>query len=275
MRRPSHYLVTAVFDAVLKQACEKKGIISLETDAWPLVARLLYATADLRQSVRLHAQSLPSGPLRGQLLTACDRLRDDYLTAHGIRLQDRPDLPAIGLMDAKLLAVERREKAAVKILCYLHFISRCFIVRKGKLLLEYSLISTSLCLFLFKIEAEKVAAKAKQTQVKEEASRLPPSKMFRSQTDKYSAFDDKVRMFTCAALPHSFTSFFRISLLSMCVEMFPVQILNISRTQLRCLATMPTLLLFRKRSLCVLGRVFHRCLRCVRVFGTLSLPHSL
>ncbi|KAM7541476.1 hypothetical protein Aperf_G00000022970 [Anoplocephala perfoliata] len=144
---------TAVFDAALKQVGARKETISLETDAWPVVARLLYATADLRQSMRLHAQSLPSGPLRKQLLSICDRLRDDHLPAHGIRLQDRLDLPAIGLVDAKLLALERREKA--------------------------------------EIEAEKVTAKMKQAQAKEEAGKQPPSEMFRSQTDKYSAFDDK------------------------------------------------------------------------------------
>ncbi|VDO11953.1 unnamed protein product [Rodentolepis nana] len=116
---------------------------------------MLYSIADLRQRIRLHAQSLGKGSLKGQLLSACDRLRDDHLPAHGIRLQDRIDCPAIGLYDAKLLAAERREKAAA--------------------------------------EAEKEAAKAKQAKEKEEAGKLPPSEIFRSQTDKYSAFDEKVR----------------------------------------------------------------------------------
>ncbi len=58
--------------------------------------------------------------MNGKLLAACDRLRDDYLPAHGIRLQDRTDLtadkadvPAIGLVDAKTLAAEKTEKAEV------------------------------------------------------------------------------------------------------------------------------------------------------------------
>ena len=94
-------------------------VTALEAEAWPLVARMLYSTADLRQAVRLFAQQ-SAGTLKGPLLTACDRLRDEYLTTHGIRLQDRvnlavdkPDIPAIGLVETKLLAAEKREKVEV------------------------------------------------------------------------------------------------------------------------------------------------------------------
>lgn len=96
----------------------------LESTAYPVVASLLYAAADLRQALRTFAQSsgAPSDGFRKDaLLVACDSLRDDYLPAHGIRLQDRndttegikADLPAIGLVDAKLLAAEKNEKAEV------------------------------------------------------------------------------------------------------------------------------------------------------------------
>ncbi|KAH9286699.1 Cysteine--tRNA ligase, cytoplasmic [Echinococcus granulosus] len=157
----------AVFDTALKQALGECATLkrvqmgeveALETEAWPVVARLLYATADLRQGVRLLAQS--GGPLKVQLLTTCDRLRDDYLPVHGIRLQDRADiatdkadLPAIGLVEAKLLTTERREKA--------------------------------------ERAAEKAAAKAIRLLAKMEAGKQPPSEMFRSQIDKFSAFDEK------------------------------------------------------------------------------------
>ncbi|KAM3182992.1 hypothetical protein ACTXT7_011227 [Hymenolepis weldensis] len=143
----------ALFDTVLKQATGNKGVKCLENEAWSLVAGLLYTTADLRQRIRLHAQSSTKGSLKGQLLSLCDRLRDDHLPSHGIRLEDRIDHPAIGLFDAKLLAVEKREKAAA--------------------------------------EAEKEAARAKQAKEKEDAGKMPPSEIFRSQTDKYSAFDLK------------------------------------------------------------------------------------
>lgn len=97
---------------------------ALERYAWPLVARLLYQAADLRQSLREFAQSAPaktSGVSVG-ILSACDRFRDDYLAMQGIRLQDRmgdksesPYMPAIGLVNWKLLAAEKSEKAEVSI----------------------------------------------------------------------------------------------------------------------------------------------------------------
>uniref|UniRef100_A0A183S903 Cysteinyl-tRNA synthetase n=1 Tax=Schistocephalus solidus TaxID=70667 RepID=A0A183S903_SCHSO len=137
---------------------------TLEEHAWPVVARALYLVADLRQSLRVYAQSpvAKSVEIHAPVLTACDRFRDDLLPAHGIRLQDRMtisggtstvEVPAIGIVDASLLAAEKRDKAEK--------------------------------------EAERGALKAQQAQAKEEAARMPPSEMFRSQTDKYSAFDEK------------------------------------------------------------------------------------
>uniref|UniRef100_A0A5K3FU09 cysteine--tRNA ligase n=1 Tax=Mesocestoides corti TaxID=53468 RepID=A0A5K3FU09_MESCO len=161
----------AVFNCALKHTVREESRLkelinghpsALEEDAWPVVARLLYAAADLRQSVRVYAKSpaAKSAGLSAKLLVACDRLRDNYFPACGVRLQDRTDLatdkadlPAVGLVDAKLLASEKREKAEK--------------------------------------EAEKAALKAQRAQIKEDTARLPPSEMFRSQTDKYSAFDDK------------------------------------------------------------------------------------
>ncbi|KAL5112545.1 Cysteine--tRNA ligase cytoplasmic [Taenia crassiceps] len=157
----------AVFDVALKQTLGECATLehvqagevkALEMEAWPVLARLLYAMADLRQGLRLLAQS--GGPLKAQLLTICDRLRDDYLPVRGIRLQDRADLatnkhdlPAIGLVEAKLLTSEKCEKA--------------------------------------ERAAEKAAAKAMRMQAKKEVGKQPPSEMFRSQIDKFSAFDEK------------------------------------------------------------------------------------
>ena len=118
----------ATFDTALKQALGDGAALSrvqagevaaLEVEAWPVVAQLLYATADLRQSVRLMAKQ-SKGLIKGSLLTICDRLRDEYLPIHGIRLQDRtdftidqPDLPAIGLFEKKLLISEKHEEIEV------------------------------------------------------------------------------------------------------------------------------------------------------------------
>ncbi|VDM32698.1 unnamed protein product [Hydatigera taeniaeformis] len=182
-----------VFDAALKQALgecaalkriQMKDVKALETEAWPVLARLLYAMADLRQGVRLFAQS--GGPLKAQLLTTCDRLRDDYLPVYGIRLQDRsdlvadkPDLPAIGLIEAKLLTAERRERSEARLFSPIHFFQFLLIYFSKR------------ALYRLKRTAEKAAVKAMRVQIKKEAGKHPPSEMFRSQIDKFSAFDEK------------------------------------------------------------------------------------
>uniref|UniRef100_A0A0V0J4L5 cysteine--tRNA ligase n=2 Tax=Schistocephalus solidus TaxID=70667 RepID=A0A0V0J4L5_SCHSO len=167
----AHECLTVALKRSVKDSALLERLISpsanhetLEEHAWPVVARALYLVADLRQSLRVYAQSpvAKSVEIHAPVLTACDRFRDDLLPAHGIRLQDRMtisggastvEVPAIGIVDASLLAAEKRDKAEK--------------------------------------EAERGALKAQQAQAKEEAARMPPSEMFRSQTDKYSAFDEK------------------------------------------------------------------------------------
>lgn len=137
-----------MFDVALKQALGECAVLervragevkALEMEAWPVLARLLYAIADLRQGLRLLAQSW--GPLKAQILATCDRLRDDYLPVHGIRLQDRADLatdkhdlPAIGLIEPKLLTFEKREKAEVRHLSSAHYLPLLLIYSSKRVL---------------------------------------------------------------------------------------------------------------------------------------------
>lgn len=152
------------WDATKKPAA--KGSVSgdvtrSDESAWPIIAELLFDVAELRQAVRSVAQSkgFTGADAKRALLIACDRLRDQRLPQLGVRLEDRADLasgeadlPAIGLVDAKLLAAEKQEK-------------------------------------LVKV-AERKQQDVKQQQTKLEAGRLPASEFFRQQIDKYSVFDD-------------------------------------------------------------------------------------
>ncbi|VDN12131.1 unnamed protein product [Dibothriocephalus latus] len=181
-------------------------------DDWGLhVQKLPSANADLRQSLRVYAQSpaAKSAEIHVPVLNACDRFRDDLLPAHGIRLQDRmtisagatstADVPAIGIVDASLLAAEKRDKAELTIVSTIDFKRtgpRIYVANIVSFNLSYGCLALSVNLIIyftldFQKEAEREALKAKQAQAKEEAGRMPPSEMFRSQTDKYSAFDDK------------------------------------------------------------------------------------
>jgi cysteinyl-tRNA synthetase len=91
----------------------------------------------------------------GKVLTACDKIRDEVLPPLGVRLDDTAEGSLWKLAD------------------------------KQELMKEMEL----------KRKAEQARLLAKQEQARREQERLekakvPPSEMFRSQADKYSAFDD-------------------------------------------------------------------------------------
>jgi len=74
------------------------------------VAGYLDAFAAFRDEVRSLAKSKAPA---GELLAACDRIRDDTLVDLGVRLEDRPDGKAIWkLDDPAVLAAEREERRA-------------------------------------------------------------------------------------------------------------------------------------------------------------------
>jgi len=154
--------ITRIFDVFGMIASEEalgfptsgsSGGADLET----LVMPYLNSLADFRDNVRKAAREIKATPI----LTECDRLRDDVLPNLGVRLEDKEqEATVIKLVDREELLKEREEKKAVE--------------EKKRL----------------EKEAKKAEAAAKAA-VLEAQKRIPPEEMFRSETDKYSKFDDK------------------------------------------------------------------------------------
>jgi len=130
---------------------------SAAADLETLVMPYLNSLAEFRGNVRGMAREVKAG----DILAECDKLRDITLPDLGVRLEDKEGEPTvIKLVDREELRREREEKLAVE--------------EKKRLEKEAK-----------KAEAAAKAAKAA------EAARVPPSEMFRAETEKYSAWDDK------------------------------------------------------------------------------------
>ncbi|XP_023315626.1 cysteine--tRNA ligase, cytoplasmic isoform X2 [Trichogramma pretiosum] len=113
--------------------------------------------SDFREKVRTHARTLKAN----DILTECDRLRDDTLPNLGVRLEDDSGSGAqIKLVDRELLLREREAKKKIE---------NAKAAEKERK----------------KIEAEKAAA------IKDAQRKIPPEEMFRNEEDKYSQWDDK------------------------------------------------------------------------------------
>lgn len=113
---------------------------------------------------RADVKRISKGPdSSSQILAICDQLRDQTLPNLGVRLEDKEvdGVPyVVKFVDAETIAKERA-------------------------LAEKRLHEKRLKEETLKLE------KLKLQQQREEKARMPPSDMFRSQTDKYSKFDDK------------------------------------------------------------------------------------
>uniref|UniRef100_A0A3B4CES9 Cysteine--tRNA ligase, cytoplasmic n=1 Tax=Pygocentrus nattereri TaxID=42514 RepID=A0A3B4CES9_PYGNA len=126
------------------------------TDLESTVMPYLNVLSDFREGVRKIAREQKVT----EVLQLCDAVRDDILPELGVRLEDHEGLrTVVKLVDRETLLKEREEKK--------------------------------------KLEEEKrrkkeEAAKKKQEQemAKQAKMKIPPSEMFRSETDKYSSFDD-------------------------------------------------------------------------------------
>lgn len=127
--------------------------VDLESTIMPY----LTALAEFRDNVRDEAKLLKAK----NLLQLCDRLRDDTLPELGIRLEDREGAPsAVKVVGKEVLMREREEK--------------------------------------LRLEEEQKKKKAEQKLLQEQLkaqreaqSKINPKKMFKSETDKYSKFDDE------------------------------------------------------------------------------------
>ena len=122
-------------------------------DLESLVMPYLNSLATFRDNVRRSARELKAV----EILKECDELRDDVLPNLGVRLEDKEnEATVIKLVDKEELRREREEKLALE--------------EKKRL--------------------EKEAKKAEAAEALE-AAKVPPEEMFRKETDKYSAWDDK------------------------------------------------------------------------------------
>lgn len=130
---------------------------SASGDTEQILMPYLSILADFRDNIRVHARTLKAT----DILTECDKLRDEVLPNVGVRLEDREGgASAVKLVDKETLLKEKEakkqaelEKAAEK-------------ERK---------------------KAELVAAQA----AKEAQKKIKSSEMFLNETDKYSKFDEQ------------------------------------------------------------------------------------
>jgi len=154
--------ITKIFDVLgMIKAEETVGFPSAGNtgagaDLETLVLPYLTSFAEFRDNVRKSAREIKAT----EILTECDRLRDETLPNLGVRLEDKENEPTvIKLVDRDELMKEKAEKKAME--------------EKKRL----------------EKEAKKAEAAAKAAAL-EAAKRMPPSEMFKAETDKYSAWDD-------------------------------------------------------------------------------------
>nr|CAG4640688.1 EOG090X02DZ [Eulimnadia texana] len=122
-----------------------------------VVMPYLEVLANFRDEVRKEARTLKAS----NLLQLCDNIRDEILPNLGVRLEDRENQPAaLKLVSRDELLKEREAKKAAE---------------EAKRLEKE------------RKKAELAAAQA----LKDAQKRIPPSEMFKSETDKYSAFDER------------------------------------------------------------------------------------
>lgn len=129
------------------------GTADLEETVMPYLSAL----SEFRTAVREQARTLKAS----EILALCDQIRDDTLPNLGVRLEDRDGAPsALKLVDRELLLKEREAKRA----------------EEAKKAAEKE-----------RKKAEAAAAAA----AKDAQRRINPVDMFRAETDKYSAWDER------------------------------------------------------------------------------------
>ncbi|XP_052798798.1 cysteine--tRNA ligase, cytoplasmic-like [Mya arenaria] len=130
-----------------------QGTVDVEETVMPYLTVFANFREDIRKVAREEKVS--------SVLKVCDQLRDDVLPELGVRLEDKEGQPpVIKLADRETLLREKQEKLKQE---------------EAK-----------------RLEKEKKKQKAEAEKAAKEAQkRIPPTDMFRRETDKYSQFDDK------------------------------------------------------------------------------------
>lgn len=114
--------------------------------------------SDFRDKVRISARTLKAT----EILKECDNLRDEVLPNVGVRLEDEEGAGSrVKLVNKEELLKEREQKKRMEL-------DKAAEKEKKK--------------------AEAAAAAA----AKEAQKKIPPKEMFKSETDKYSKFDENV-----------------------------------------------------------------------------------
>ncbi|XP_018548231.1 cysteine--tRNA ligase, cytoplasmic isoform X2 [Lates calcarifer] len=127
------------------------------TDLESTVMPYLSVLSDFRENVRKIAREQKVT----ELLQLCDVVRDNTLPELGVRLEDHEGLPTVvKLVDKEILLKEREEKKKME--------------EEKKMKKE-----------------EAARKKQEQEMAKLEKMKIPPSEMFRAETDKYSKFDEQ------------------------------------------------------------------------------------
>jgi cysteinyl-tRNA synthetase len=150
-----------VFGAISRSSKKSIGFPSIAGDASggnkeEILLPYLSALADFRKVVRESALEVKAI----KILELCDQLRDDILPNLSVRLEDKEGHSVIKLVDRDVLIKEREEKKK----------------REDQKKAEQL------------AKAELARQKEKE---REEQRKINPKDMFKSQTDKYSAFDDE------------------------------------------------------------------------------------
>lgn len=116
--------------------------------------------AQFRENVRTHAKLLKAIPV----LQECDKLRDEILPSVGVRLEDKEGEPSVlKIVGRETLLREREAKKQAE--------------------LEKA------------AEKERKKAELAAAQMAKEAQKkIPPSELFQLEKDKYSRFDENVRL---------------------------------------------------------------------------------
>ncbi|XP_040569551.1 cysteine--tRNA ligase, cytoplasmic [Lepeophtheirus salmonis] len=161
LRKGAEY-ITGIFKVVgLIPECGEMGFSSSSLSGGgsseEFVMPYLNSLAEFRDNVRKKARELKAT----DILKECDRLRDDVLPDLGVRLEDKESEPTvIKLVDKEELLREKEQK---------------------KKLEEFKAIE----------KQNKKAAEDAKKAAAEAQNKIPPSEMFRKDTNKYSKFDEK------------------------------------------------------------------------------------
>lgn len=132
--------------------------------------------SEFRNTVRTEARTLKAT----NILRICDNLRDDVLPNIGVRLEDQEGM-------INFLNSISKSSIHQHFFCFQDGTTAVKLVDKETLLKEREEKK--------RIEREKAAEKEKKLALqaeKDALKKIPPSELFKKETNKYSRFDDRV-----------------------------------------------------------------------------------